>query len=134
MPSGSRLRVGDQTSWWENAGLRNMSQRGWAPRPPVEQRRRTGKKRLWQIEWGSICCNFVRSPTPSHSQPFQIKWEVYFSKNIVVRRYFVVVFCIEMYVYYEAIQHWDWKQVALFTTTSLCANKWSISNRIVCVR
>ena len=23
----------------------NMSQRGWAPRPPVEQPRRTGKKR-----------------------------------------------------------------------------------------
>ena len=35
--------VGDQTSWGEDAGLRNMSQRGWAPRPPVEQLR-TGKK------------------------------------------------------------------------------------------
>ncbi len=27
--------VGDQTSW-RDAGMRNMSQRGWAPRPPVE--------------------------------------------------------------------------------------------------
>ena len=28
--------VGDQTSWSEDAGMRNMSHRGWAPRPPVE--------------------------------------------------------------------------------------------------
>ena len=32
-------------SWREDAGMRNMSQRGWASRPPVEQPRRTGKKR-----------------------------------------------------------------------------------------
>ena len=38
-------QFGDQTSWREDAGLRNMSQRGWAPRPPVEQPRRTRKKR-----------------------------------------------------------------------------------------
>ena len=38
-------QFGDQTSWREDAGLRNMSQRGWAPRPSVEQPRRTGKKR-----------------------------------------------------------------------------------------
>ena len=38
-------QFGDQTSWRVDAGLRNMSQRGWAPRPPVEQPRRTGKKR-----------------------------------------------------------------------------------------
>ena len=38
---------------------------------------------LWPIEWGSIYCCSVRSPTPSHTQPFQIKWEVYFSKNCV---------------------------------------------------
>ena len=40
-PLGPRLIVGSQTSWREDAGLRNMSQRGWAPRPPVEQPRRT---------------------------------------------------------------------------------------------
>ena len=44
-PRDPRLRVADQTSWWEDAGLRNMSQRGCAPRPPVEQPRRRGKKR-----------------------------------------------------------------------------------------
>ena len=39
--------VGDQMSWREDAGMRNMSQRGWTPRPPVEQPRRTGKKRCY---------------------------------------------------------------------------------------
>ena len=68
-----------------------MSHRGWAPRSPVEQPRRTGKKRWWPQEWGSICCSSVRSPTPSHTQPFQIKWEVYFSKNCVARLYCVVM-------------------------------------------
>ena len=37
--------VGDQTSWREDAGLRNMFQRGWATRPLVKQPRRAGKKR-----------------------------------------------------------------------------------------
>ena len=31
----------------KDAGMRNMSQRGWAPRSPVEQPRRTGKKRCY---------------------------------------------------------------------------------------
>ena len=31
---------------------------------------------------GSICSSSVWSPTPSHTQPFQIKWEVYFSKEL----------------------------------------------------
>ena len=37
---------------------------------------------LWPIEWGSICCSSVRSPTPSQTQTFQMKWEVYFSKRL----------------------------------------------------
>ena len=32
-------------SWREDAGIRTMSQRGWAPRSPVEHPMRTGKKR-----------------------------------------------------------------------------------------
>ena len=39
--------VGDQVSWRKDAGMRTMSQRGWAPRPPVEQPKRTGKKRCY---------------------------------------------------------------------------------------
>ena len=41
---------------------------------------------------GSICCSSVPSPTPSHTQPFQIKWELYFSRelcrsSLLCRRY-----------------------------------------------
>ena len=50
---------------------------GWAAK---ENRKET---RLWPMEWGSICCSSVWSPTPSHTQHFQIKWEVYFSKRTV---------------------------------------------------
>ena len=82
---------------------------GWAAQ---ENEKET---RLWPIEWGSICCGSVRSPTPSHSktlsnpfEPFQIKWEVYFSKelsrsSLLCRRYDSA--CIQMYMYYVAIQH-----------------------------
>ena len=31
---------------------------------------------------GSICCSSVRSPTPSHTQPFQKKGEVYFLRTL----------------------------------------------------
>ena len=55
----------------------------WAPWLPVEWPWRTIKTQSWwPQEWGSICCSFVRSLTPSHTQPFQIKWEVYFSKRL----------------------------------------------------
>ena len=85
-------QFGDQTSWekmleWEHVPERLGSQApGWAAQE-------NGKEtRLWPIEWGSICCSSVRSPTPSHKQPFQIEWEVYFSKelcrsSLLCRRY-----------------------------------------------
>ena len=91
--SGLRLR---SCSWGSDeleirCDRENQHPERLAPRPPVEQHRRTGKKRWWPQEWGSICCSSVRSPTPPHTQPFQIKWEVYFSKNCVARLYCVVV-------------------------------------------
>ena len=72
---------------------------GWAAQ---ENRKET---LLWSIEWGSICCSSVRSPTPSHTQPFQIKWEVYFSKDLcrsslLCHRYDSAC----MHMYYVAIQ------------------------------
>ena len=46
----------------------------------------------------SICCSSVQSPTPSHTQTFQIKWEVYFSKNCVAS--LIASICIlHVYVY-----------------------------------
>ena len=59
----------------------------WGPQwHPVEQPSRMGKKCCYsQKSWESICCCFVQSPTHlSHitlSQPFRVKWEVYFSKE-----------------------------------------------------
>ena len=51
------------------------------------------KETLMAIRVGrSKCCSSVQSPTPSHTQPFQIKWEVHiFLKNCVARHYCVVV-------------------------------------------
>ena len=55
--------------------------------------------RLWPIEWGSIYCSSVRSPTPSHIQHFQIKWEVYVCKNCVTRLYYCVVMILHASAY-----------------------------------
>ena len=76
-----------------------MSQRGWPPQALGWAAQENGKEtRLWPIEWGSICCSSVRSPTPSHTQRFQIKWEVYFSKNCVACLYCVVLMILHAYI------------------------------------
>ena len=70
-------------SWRENAGMRTMSQRGWAPRPPVEQPRRTRKKRCYSHKSGGV--NMLQfcsvSNSPSHTT-LSIKWEVDFSRKL----------------------------------------------------
>ena len=62
-----------QVSWSENAGMGTISlQRLGPPRPPVEQPRRTARKGCdSQKRGGQYVAVFVRSPTPSHTQPFQ---------------------------------------------------------------
>ena len=40
-------QFGDQTSWKSDAVEKTSTQRGWAPRPPVKQLMRTGKKRCY---------------------------------------------------------------------------------------
>ena len=62
---------------------------------------------------GSIYCSSVRSPTPSHTQTLQIKWEVYFFKEVFIRHYslrqYVCVLCVCIvnhgHGYWVAIQH-----------------------------
>ena len=49
-----------------------------------------------------MCCSSVRSPTPSHTQPFQIKWEVYLSRNCIVVIIVSLWFCMHLHM---AIQH-----------------------------
>ena len=75
------------------------SAESWAPGPPVEQLWRTRKtQRLWLIEWGSIYCSSVLSPTSSHTQTFQIKWDVYFSKRPCRSSLLCVVMTLHAYV------------------------------------
>ena len=52
----------------------------------------------------SICCSSVRSPTPSHTQTFQIKWEVYFSKTVSLL-WLRIYMCLCLHQYYMSIQH-----------------------------
>ena len=67
-PSGPRL---SSCSWREDAGLRNMSQRGCAPRPPIEQPWRTGKKGGYgQLSGGQYVAVLFRLQLPLTHNPF----------------------------------------------------------------
>ena len=37
--------------------------------------------------WGQYVAVFVRSPTPSHTQTLQIKWDIYFFKEVFAHLY-----------------------------------------------
>ena len=105
-PSGPQLISWGSDQSWRNYAIEKIALSRRGPKATGWAGQENGKEmRLWPIERGSICCSSVWSPTPSHTQPFQIKWEVYFSKNCVARLYCVVVFCMQMYMYYVAIQH-----------------------------
>ena len=88
--TGSQLvwrPVGENMLEWEHVPKRLGPQApGWAAQ---ETRTTQGDVRRG---WGG------QSPTPSHTQPFQIKWVVYFSKNCVARLYCVVVIILHAYV------------------------------------
>ena len=71
-------RVGDKMLDWGTCP-REAGPPGPRLSSPEERKKKT---QLLPIESGSICCSSVRSPTPFHTQPFQIKWEVYFSKEL----------------------------------------------------
>ena len=80
-------------------GRENQHPERLGPQAPSWAAQENGKEtRLWPVEWGSICCSSVWSPTPSHTQPFQIKWEVYFSKDLcrssLLRRHYDYVLCV----------------------------------------
>ena len=46
------------SSWREDAGMRNMSQRGWAPRPPVEKPGERERNTIMAIRVGVIMLQF----------------------------------------------------------------------------
>ena len=89
--------------------MRSMSQQSLGPQAPGWAAQENGKERLWlPEEWGSICCSSVQSPTHlSHNntfrnpfEPFQRKWEVYFSKELCPLVFIVLTMfpCIVAYV------------------------------------
>ena len=96
--------TGNSISWGSEELEIRCSKENWhpeklGPQAPGWVTQENGKEtRLWPIVWGSICCSTVRSPTPSHTQPFQIKWEVCFSKTCVARYDCVVVMILHAYV------------------------------------
>ena len=109
--------VRDQTSWRKDAGMRNMSQRGWAHRPSVKQPRRTGKKHCYGHKSGSqyVAVLFgLQLPLTvkllvTLSNPFKLNERCIFLMNCVARLYCVVVMIMHasayVYVYsFMAIQ------------------------------
>ena len=74
--------VGDQTSWREDAGLRNMSQRGWAPGPQLSS---PGERERNAVMANRVGVNMLQFCSVSNSlshTTLSIKWEVYFSKQL----------------------------------------------------
>ena len=102
-------------------GRENHHPAGWAPRPPIEQPSRTGKNVIMARR--AICCSSVRSLTPSHTQPFQIKWEVYFSKelcrsSLLCRRYNSARICVCSHMH-MSIQHKSCSRTVVLTRLHL---------------
>ena len=71
---------GDQKSWRNDAVEKTALSRELGPWASGWVTLENEKDTLLRPEdlGRSICCSSVRSPNPSHTQPFQIKWEVYF--------------------------------------------------------
>ena len=131
------METGSQLVWRPDplvtrCGSESQHPAEWAPRPPIEQPRRTGKKRSYgQIEWGSLCCSSVQSPTHSHTQPFQIKWEVYFCKNCVAYVYFVVMILHAYVDVYVSCVCTDGCDYTTCDYTTLCRWLWLYNNDLV---
>ena len=97
--------VGDQmsleTSWWEDAGMRTCPREAGPPGPQLSSPGEWERHTAMSGGVGEVkCCSSVRSLTPSHSKTlsnlfatFQIKWEVYFFKEVFARLYY----CVNMY-------------------------------------
>ena len=104
---------------------------GWA----VQEDRK--KTRLWPIEWGSICCSSVRSPTPLSHTTLSIKWVVYFSKELYrssllcrwydsecICRYICIMWRynirLKSYVSYTLLLHWFEEKLSSIKTGHDC--------------
>ena len=112
-PRYPRLSFVDQTSWWQDAVEKASIQQRAGP-PGL----RLSSPGDWEINadghksGGQYVAVLFGLPTPSHTQPFQIKWEVYFSKRlsslvvIMVCRY---DFHMHAYGYAHKVERNIWK-------------------------
>ena len=93
-----------ETSWWEDAGMRTCPREAGPPAlrsssSPGERERHT------TMSGGAGKVNMLQSlfilqlPLSHTQQPFQIKWEVYFFKEVFARRYYCVIMILQAYVY-----------------------------------
>ena len=85
--------------------MRTMSQRGWAPRPPVEQPRRTGKKRCYGHKNGVNMLQFCSvSNSLSHTTLSNKVRGIFFKRTvslvfIVSLLWFCICICIVVHGY-----------------------------------
>ena len=95
--------VGEKMLEWEPCPIR-----GWVPRPPVEQPRRTGKKYYYSLKSGGqyVAVLFSLQLTSHTVKPFitlsnfRIKLEVYFSKELCPLVLIAsLCFCMHMWMY-----------------------------------
>ena len=83
-PRDPRLRVWRPDQLETRCGRENQQLERLGPRASGWAAQENGKRNTdgYKRTGGSICCSSVPSPTPSHTQPFQINWEVYFTKRL----------------------------------------------------
>ena len=95
-PGDRKFRsVGEKMLEWEPC-----PSKGWAPRPPVEQPRKTGKKGCdSQKSWrGQICCSLCSVSNSLSHTTLWIKWDVYFSKELCPLVFIVLNMFLHAYV------------------------------------
>ena len=123
MPTRRRWASNNYTTWvktgsqsvWEMLEGRPCPRQAGPPGPQLSRPGEWERKAVMAIRVGSICCSSVQPPTHlSHRktfsnpfEPFQIKWEVYFSKELcrssLLCHYDSACICI--CVVFMAIQH-----------------------------
>ena len=105
---------GPRASWrsasWRSDELetrcgRESQQKAEPPGLRLSMRTRTTHDYVRRDWWGQYVAVFVRSPTLSHTQTLQIKWEICFFKEVFPRLYYRVVMilsawiCIRVYIH-----------------------------------
>ena len=96
--------VGDQVTWWQD--VVEKANRKLSPGPLAEHQENEKDTTLMALRVGVNMLQFCSvSNSLSHTQPFQIKWEVYFFKEVFPRllslRLLLLqyVFCMYMGIY-----------------------------------